>query len=64
MIVRNDDTRAIAKEVAPGPAELPVLAEIVEHRFFGRFVARDAEAAVDLIDLVAGEKEDVGVLNY
>src|SRR5690606_10951878 len=63
VIVGYHDARAVAQQLAPRPAMLPILAQVVQHRLFGRLQAGDAEAAVTLINLVAGKVQDVRVLN-
>ena len=62
VIVGDDDARAILQDRAPSPAELPVLAQVIEHCLFGRFPARNAESPVDLIDLIAGEINNARLL--
>ena len=62
MVVGNDDAGAVLEDRAPRPPELPVLAQVVEHRLLARLAAGDAESAITLVDLVAGEECDVWVL--
>ncbi len=60
MVVRDAQRRPVAHRLAERPAELVVLAQVVEDRRSGR-VADQPVAAVVLVKLVAGEEEQVGI---
>ena len=63
VVVGNDDAGAILQDRAPRPPELPVLAQVVEHRLLARLAAGDTEPAIALVDLVTGEERNVGILD-
>ena len=60
MVVRNAERRPVAHRLPERPAELVVLAQVVEDRRSGR-LADQAVAAVVLVELVPGEEEQVGI---
>ena len=62
MIVGKDHARLVFQQIAPGPAELIELAQVVEHRLLHR-CPDDPEPAITFVDLVAGEEQQVGVLD-
>jgi len=60
VIVGDDQGRTIFHRIAEGPAELIILAQVIENRRSGWF-ANDAEPSVTFVNLITREVQHVGI---